>query len=604
VVAFYASGRHPAAILFLVVYFAAIEGIAAAALLREGRRRYGVPRARLTVAGLASALFGCSILVSGLGAIARGPDPLTEPAVLAVSRAMALLAGLGYLAAFVPPRWLREVGQRALAFDLVRSIVTSPSGTEPHVLWDSLADAVSRILGTRRVRILSADRVLADRSAGSALGSVDRSAAQIAGPRSTIDVEVVSDGRTVAVIDAVLDGRPLFLEDDIALIKLLGSLTALAADRAEAAAIELEAETLRASEARFRALLDAEPNAILSVTPDGTIRWCTASAAELFGLPWGQLVGRRLDDVVAPGNGTRSHSDPDAGVTRYETVGRRADGASFPAEVALSPFELDGQPAQLVVVADISWRHHADALRERFIGVLSHELRTPITSIFGGTQILLDRGSQLPEATRDELLADVADEADRLQRMIENLLVLARVERGGEVLEVAPVLVHRVLPSVVEREREHWPGMAISLLVDPGLPLVAGDEASLALLMRNLISNAGKYAGQDATVRVSVAKAASGGVIVRVEDDGPGIDQAESAALFDLYYRSGNDSTAPGSGIGLFVCRQLILAMDGEIWARSREGGGAEFGFELPAWPEDRSDGTAVPTLAAATAAR
>lgn len=592
VIALYGSGRHPAAILFLVGYFAAIESLAAVALIREGRRRYGVPRARLTVAGLASALFGMSLLTSGLGAIARGPDPVTDPAILAVSRAMALLAGLGYLAAFVPPRWLREIGQRTLAFDLLRSIVASPRGTAQHMLWAALADAVRRILGTPQVRIASAEHVLA---AGDPVDVTEPSVPSGLGrPRTTIDIEVVSDGQPVAVISAVVDGRPLFLEDDIALIELLGSLTALAADREEAAAIELEAETLRASEARFRALLDAEPNAILSVAPDGTIRWCTASAAELFGLPWERLVGRRLDTIVEAGNATRSHLDPDAGVRRYETVGRRADGTSFPAEVALSPFELDGQPAQLAVVADISWRHHADALRERFIGVLSHELRTPITSIFGGAHILLDRGSQLPDATRRELLADVADEADRLQRMIENLLVLARVERGGEVLEVAPVLVHRVLPSVVERERENWPGMSISLSVDPGLPLVAADEASLALLMRNLISNSGKYAGQDATVGVSVARAPSGGVVVLVEDDGPGVDEAESAALFDLYYRSGTDSAAPGSGIGLFVCRQLILAMGGEIWARSRETGGAEFGFELPAWPEDRSDAVAT----------
>jgi PAS domain S-box-containing protein len=458
--------------------------------------------------------------------------------------------------------------------------------------WNALADAVTRILGTRQVRIVAVDQTLAESAAGDGPGSVAAVAEARGrrGPRSTIDVEVVSDGRPVAVISAIIDGRPLFLEDDIALIELLGSLTAMAADREEAAAIEREAEALRASEARFRALLEADPNAILSVAQGGTIRWCTASAAELFALPWSLLVGRRLDDILAPGNETRSHNDPDAGVRRYETVGRRADGTSFPAEVALSPFELDGEPAQLAVVTDISWRHHADALRERFIGVLSHELRTPITSIFGGTQILLDRGSTLPDSTRDELLADVAEEAERLQRMIENLLVLARVERGGEVLEVAPVLVHRVLPSVVERERQHWPGMTITLHIDPGLPLVAGDEASLALLMRNLISNAGKYAGPDATVRVSVATSPSGGVVVRVEDDGPGIDAAESAALFDLYYRSRTDSAAPGSGIGLFVCRQLILAMGGEIWAHSRRDGGAEFGFELPAWPEDRSD--------------
>jgi PAS domain S-box-containing protein len=598
VVAFFASGRHPAATLFLVGYFAAIESLAAVALIREGRRRYGFPRARLTVAGLASALFGLSILTSGLGAIARGPDAgVTEPAVLAASRLMALLAGLGYLVAFVPPRWLRDIGQRALAFDLVRAIVTAPRGTAPRVRWDALATTASQILGTRRVRILAADGLLAASDTEPAAPGEP----QFAAPPPTrtpadasVDIELRSEGRPVAVISAVLEGRPLFIEDDIALLELLGSLTALAIDREEAAAIEQEAATLRASEARFRALLEADPNSILSIGPDGTIRWCTASAAELFGIPWARLIDRRLDEFVGPGNETRTHSDPAGHVVRYETVGRREDGSTFPAEVALSSFEFDGAPSQLAVVTDITWRHQADALRERFIGVLSHELRTPITSIFGGTQVLRERGARLPEATRDELLADVADEAERLQRMIENLLVLARVERGSEVLEVAPVLVHRVLPSVLERERAYWPAMSISMQVDPGLPLVAGDEASLALLMRNLISNAGKYAGPDARVDVSVSTAPAGGVVVRVRDDGPGIDDAESDALFGLYYRSGTDTSVPGSGIGLFVCRQLVAAMGGEIWARSRSEGGSEFGFRLPAWPEDRSDADVV----------
>ena len=171
---------------------------------------------------------------------------------------------------------------------------------------------------------------------------------------------------------------------------------------------------------------------------------------------------------------------------RYETTGRRADGSTFPAEIAESPFEFDGLPSRLVVISDISWRHDADAIRDRFIGVLSHELRTPITSIFGGTQVLLSRGRRLDEDTRDALLADVAAEAERLQRMIENLLILARVERGADVSEVVPVLLHRVVPEVVAREQANWPAMTLETDIERGLPVVAGDEASVALVLRNL----------------------------------------------------------------------------------------------------------------------
>lgn len=171
--------------------------------------------------------------------------------------------------------------------------------------------------------------------------------------------------------------------------------------------------------------------------------------------------------------------------------------------------------------------------------------------------------------------------------MIENLLILARVERGADVLEVNPVLLHRLLPEVVRREQAMWPAIDFHCEIPPSIPLVSGDEASIALVIRNLVSNAAKYAGGEATVRVSVATDVDDEVTVRVQDDGPGIKPAEADQLFDLYFRSATASRAPGSGIGLFVCRQLVAAMGGRIWAKAGESGGSEFGFCLPLWVEE-----------------
>ena len=112
--------------------------------------------------------------------------------------------------------------------------------------------------------------------------------------------------------------------------------------------------------------------------------------------------------------------------------------------------------------------------------------------------------------------------------------------------------------------------MTITSDVEPGLPLVAGDEASLALILRNLISNAGEVRGRRRRhVEVTAARDESGGVAVLVQDDGPGIDPAEAEALFGLYFRSRSSATAQGSGIGLFVCRRLVEAMGGRTWARA-----------------------------------
>ena len=160
------------------------------------------------------------------------------------------------------------------------------------------------------------------------------------------------------------------------------------------------------------------------------------------------------------------------------------------------------------------------------------------------------------------------------------------------------MLLHRILPTVIERERNQAGATTIVADIPSSLPLVAADEESLSLVVRNLISNAGKYAGPGATVEVTVTVDGPSAVSVRVLDDGPGMDPDEAASLFDLYYRSEATRSAPGSGIGLFVCRELVNAMGGRIWARPRPEGGAEFGFTLPIWADEPMPEAAEPSPA------
>jgi PAS domain S-box-containing protein len=617
VVAYYATNRSVAAVLLFTAYFGVTEFIAASIFIREGRRRHGLPRIRLALAGCGSILFGLSILVSGASSAARG-GATADPAFTALLRSLALFAGISYLGAFAPPRWVLRLAHRALAFDLIRSIVGSPSGSQPQVLWRALAATVAQILGTPQVEVYNDERVLAagpisfDGRVANVFGGHDvpgddrrltesaQGGSVVPGSLPDLEVPLVVDGRWVASVKATFANRALFLEDDIALIQTLGSLTARAVEReqalvglAEANRAVAEAEAVRASEGRFRALLEADPNAVLAVDDGGVIRWATRSADRMFRLQEGQLIGRPLTEVIPHALPTPAPERGRPEPLRFETSALRGDGDPFPAEIAVTQFEFDAQPFRLVVVGDVTWRHEANAVRERFIGVLSHELRTPITSIFGGTQVLLGRAGRLDAATQAELLTDIAGEAERLQRMIENLLVLARVEGGAEVAEAGPVLLHRVLPDVVAREQAMWPEMRITATLPPSLPLVAADEASLSLVVRNLISNAGKYAGAGATVDVVASTEPNGEVCIRVLDNGPGVDQEESDRLFELYFRSKGTHAVPGSGIGLFVCRQLVSAMGGRTWARSRAEGGAEFGFTLPVY-EDADDAIAA----------
>jgi K+-sensing histidine kinase KdpD len=235
----------------------------------------------------------------------------------------------------------------------------------------------------------------------------------------------------------------------------------------------------------------------------------------------------------------------------------------------------------IVLVRDITEARRREAVRETFIGVLSHELRTPVTTIFGGAKLLARERSTLDEDTRRGIFQDIYEEAERLQRLVEDVVALNRfAEEGGEI-GWEPVLLQRLVPRVVESEEARWPGVSFALAIAPALPTVTADPTYVEQVVRNLLSNAAKYGGPGSTVTLA-AEAGPGEVLVRVLDDGPGFPADETSRLFELFYRSpGTAASATGAGIGLFVCARLVAAMGGRIWALPRPTGGAEFGFAL-----------------------
>ncbi len=224
--------------------------------------------------------------------------------------------------------------------------------------------------------------------------------------------------------------------------------------------------------------------------------------------------------------------------------------------------------------------------RDAFVGVISHELRTPITTIYGMSHLLLERHESMDPADVRQRLHDIESEADRLRRLTEDLLVLSRAEGGRLQLADDPVVIWRVVQAAVESERRRTPGLRCEVTMEPGLPLVLGEDLYIEQVVRNYLSNAAKYGRPDSTVSV-IAKGEDGGVAVRVIDDGPGFGAQPSDRLFELFYRAPEAIRhASGAGIGLFVVRALIDAMAGRVWAVPASTGGAEFGFWLPAADE------------------
>jgi signal transduction histidine kinase len=244
------------------------------------------------------------------------------------------------------------------------------------------------------------------------------------------------------------------------------------------------------------------------------------------------------------------------------------------------------------VAARRSAERRAEVLRQAFIGVISHELRTPITTIFGLSTTLRHRDRELAPEVREQALVDLEAEADRLRRLVEDLLVLSRAEAGQVEIAAEPVLLGRLLRGVVDNEAARWPDRRFALDVPADLPLVEGEPTYVEQVARNLLANAAKYSPPGSEVRTVVEADGAGDiVVVRVLDDGIGIPPAHADRLFEIFYREPEATrTAAGAGIGLFVSRQLVEAMGGRIVATSRPDGGSEFAFTLPVSVEGRGE--------------
>jgi two-component system sensor histidine kinase KdpD len=240
----------------------------------------------------------------------------------------------------------------------------------------------------------------------------------------------------------------------------------------------------------------------------------------------------------------------------------------------------------IVLLRDVTEQRQRQAVRDTFIGVLSHELRTPVTTIFAGAKVLA-RPGDLPEATRQDIFADIVVESERLHRLVEDVVAMTRFEDESEDVGTEPVLLQRLLPGVVASEEARWPGVRFGAVVAAGLPTVIADPTYVEQVVRNLLSNAAKYSGPGSSVTARL-EAVDREVIVRILDDGPGFPAEESERLFELFFRSSRTArAAAGAGIGLFVCARLIRAMGGRIWAANRPDGGAEFGFALRVMDEN-----------------
>jgi len=231
-------------------------------------------------------------------------------------------------------------------------------------------------------------------------------------------------------------------------------------------------------------------------------------------------------------------------------------------------------------------RVESERLRNVLLASISHDFRTPLASIIGASSTLLDAASDsLAPAQRRALLQSLNAEALRLHRLVGNLLDLTRLTSGPVQVKRDWVALDEVVGAVLNRLHDTLASRTVTLDMPQDLPLVRGDEVMLEQVLFNLIENACKHTPAGSALGIAL-RAFPASVEVRVADSGPGLPVGEEQRVFDKFHRGRPEAAQSGFGLGLTICKAIVEAHGGEIQARNRAEGGAEFRFSLPREPE------------------
>jgi signal transduction histidine kinase len=218
-------------------------------------------------------------------------------------------------------------------------------------------------------------------------------------------------------------------------------------------------------------------------------------------------------------------------------------------------------------------------LQEDFVSTISHELRTPLGFIKGYSTSLLRQDTSWDDETQKEFLTIIDEEADRLSLLIENVLESARLQSKTLPLRFQPLRLDAVLRDVIMRIRSRQKALDVSMELE-SVPPISGDGVRLAQVFENLFTNAIKYA--PGSPLVVLLNQVDDNILISFIDHGPGIPKESLPLIFERFYRVRSEKTVTGTGLGLYICKQIILAHRGKIWAESTPGQGTTFFIELP----------------------
>jgi PAS domain S-box-containing protein len=326
---------------------------------------------------------------------------------------------------------------------------------------------------------------------------------------------------------------------------------------------------------------------VFVVDHEGVVRLWNQAAEAITGLRAAEVRGRPAEEAI-PSWTT---------IATFVPVADQPGEADGPSSSETVPIDVAGRELWLSIVAvaldddtvyafrDATHERRLENLRSQFVATISHELRTPLASLHGAAITL--REHDLPEQTQDDLLEMISEQSNRLANLVEEILVAGQLD-SGTLRVVADTfdpeeLVRGVVTVARYRVEEET---TLELVVPPVVPRVHGDGERTRQVLLNLIDNAVKYSPSGGQIEVELA-AVGDRLRFSVHDQGLGVPVGEQERIFDKFYRLDPDQRRGigGTGLGLYICRELVRSMHGHIWVESEPGKGTTFAFELPAEP-------------------
>jgi PAS domain S-box-containing protein len=408
-----------------------------------------------------------------------------------------------------------------------------------------------------------------------------------AGFEACLSVPLVGPEGTVHGVLSLYARRPrTWRKEEIETLESLAAATSAALSNAEVfTSVAVDRE-------RSYAILANIADGIVAVDRESHVVLWNEAAERITGVSASDALDRTIEDVLG-----RTLSVAGGVPGGHVAIQRGTEEVWLSVTEAVMRDPVDAVAGRIFAFRDISADRLVEEMKSEFVATVSHELRGPLTSIYGFAETLLREDVLFGEEERRTFLTYIASESERLTSIVDALLNVARMDTGDLQVELAPTDVRSVVSEVVGGVQEPTENGHRFVLDLPDAPLAAqADGDKLRQILSALLDNAVKFSPYGGTVTIA-ARRTEDSVEVTVEDEGVGIAQSEQERIFRKFYR-GRDSTA-GTGLGLFIAEGLVMAMGGQITVRSEEGKGSQFKFDLPLAPTDGGSAESATGIAA-----